>query len=377
MPPDIGDVISPLILALSRVLEGAPVGVAIPDGDRETPEGGPVLCALPVVPGRDSWGEEFSLLLPHALQAATANGRVPVPAPTSGPFLPDAGPMRLYAWPIPLRYGRGVLVVAAGEAGPSSARVESLSAAFAQSLTAGLKAVYQQRRRERASAALLEVASTAGSTLQLEEALSLVTERMANLVGADRCGLWLLEKDEQTLIPAALYGMPADYVANVWSQYRTRLEDEPLSLEAIRTGRPVLVPDAPNDPRTDKASVHFFGDKTILVLPMVAKGQVQGTLFINHIHGHRRYSAGEIETAVAIAGQAAIAVQNARLFREVQEWSGQLERLQAIMSKLSRSRSVSSIASIVADELRHLIGMTTAPCSSWRRIPTSWCPWPW
>lgn len=355
VPPGVSDVVSPLILTLSRVLDGAPVAVAIPEGDQETPEGGPVLCALPVAPGRDSWGEEFALLLPRALQTATANGRVPLPAPTNGQFPPEAGPMHLYAWPIPLRYGRGVLAVAASASGPAPARVESLSAAFAQSLTAGLRAVYQQQRRERASAALLEVASTAGSTLQLEEVLSLVTERTASLVGADRCGLWLLEKDEQTLVPAALYGMPADYVANVWSQYRTRLDNEPLSLEAIRTGSPVLVRDAPNDPRTDKPSVHFFGDKTILVLPMVAKGQVQGTLFINHIHGHRRYSSGEIETAVAIAGQAAIAVQNARLFREVQEWSNQLQRLQAIMSKLSRSRSVLSIASIVADELRHLI----------------------
>ena len=58
---------------------------------------------------------------------------------------------------------------------------------------------------------------------------------------------------------------------------------------------------------------------------------------------------------MAIANQAAIAIQNARLYREVEEWNSQLERLQAIMSKLSRSKSVTSIANIIADELRNLI----------------------
>src|SRR5665647_2322234 len=49
VPPGVFDVVSPLILTLSRVLDGAPVAVAIPEGDQETPEGGPVLCALPAV----------------------------------------------------------------------------------------------------------------------------------------------------------------------------------------------------------------------------------------------------------------------------------------------------------------------------------------
>jgi PAS domain S-box-containing protein len=263
--------------------------------------------------------------------------------------------MQGLAWPIPFDgEDFGALVMMDGSAEGASTVEVALAGGFARAISAGLKVIQGQRRREMASSALLEVVRTAGSTLQLEEVLSLVTENTGRLVGADRCSLWLLDKDGSTLLPSALSGMSAEFV-HQWKQYPLSLESEPLSKEAIQTEKPVLVSDAANDPRTDKDAVRFFGDKTILVLPVIAKGQVQGTLYINHVTYHHRYSKEEIETATAIANQAAIAIQNARLYREVEEWNSQLERLQAIMSKLSRSKSVSSIANIVADELRNLI----------------------
>jgi hypothetical protein len=76
----------------------------------------------------------------------------------------------------------------------------TLAIGFAKALRAGVKVIHSQRRRTRASAALVELARTAGSTLRLEEVLDLVTERTATLVGADRCGLWLFEK-ERAMLP--------------------------------------------------------------------------------------------------------------------------------------------------------------------------------
>jgi PAS domain S-box-containing protein len=283
------------------------------------------------------------------LSLQSAEWSQPVPgAARPVPFDGDDGPALLVV------AGAGLDALADGWPEPAESLIESLAGT--------LRSHHRHWRRHRGAAALLEVARTAGSTLQLEEVLSLVTERTARLVGADRCGLWLLGKDGYTLVPSALYGMSPDYLPT-WKEFRTTLDAEPLSKEAIESARAVLVADAPNDPRTDKAAVHFFGDKTILVLPLMAKGQVQGSLFINHVRSHHRYTASEIETAMAIANQAAIAVQNAKLYRQVEEWGSQLERLQSIMSKLSRSRSVSSIANVIADELRNLIRYDT--CRVW------------
>jgi PAS domain S-box-containing protein len=370
LPEELVGIVSPLFRALAESLRAEAAALALPaglfgssgDGERVS-----VLCALSSDATKRGWGEALArevLAIRHEI--GEKEGSTQFSLQISEWQQPLQGIARAVAYDS--EDGPAVLLLAGadlqagidGWPGPAESLIESLSAI--------LKAVHRHRRRDQGSAALLEVARTAGSTLQLEEVLSLVTERTARLVGADRCGLWLLGRDGYTLVPSALYGMSPDYLPT-WKEFRTTLDAEPLSKEAIESGRPVLVADAPNDARTDKAAVHFFGDKTILVLPLLAKGQVQGSLFINHVRSHHRYRAGEIETAMAIANQAAIAVQNAKLYRQVEEWGGQLERLQAIMSKLSRSRSVSSIASVIADELRNLIRYDT--CRVWVMLEDS------
>ncbi|HEX9015650.1 MAG TPA: GAF domain-containing protein [Chloroflexota bacterium] len=355
VPEDIYNLASPLLLSLSQVLDGAPAALALPYALVEEPfsnREAAVLCALPASHSLD-W-----LMDPFARIALAARSRPLLPEADSAPsqdqsISANGSEVNSFVWPLVVDgEDRGALAVLVD--GALDDRRSAVAGGFAEALVAGFRTVYSQRRRVRAASALVEVARTAGSTLRLEEVLDLVTERTATLVGADRCGLWLVDRDRASLHPSSLYGMPPDFVQK-WKQDGMPLETELLSKEAIETEQPVLVSDAPNDPRTDKEAVRFFGDKTILVLPVVARGQTQGTLFINHVRNYHRYTRGEMETAMAIASQAAIAIQNARLYREVEEWGSQLERLQAIMSKLSRSRSVSSIAGIIADELRNLI----------------------
>ncbi len=174
-----------------------------------------------------------------------------------------------------------------------------------------------RREKEEAeqTAALLDVAQTISSTLELKEVLSQVVERTARMTAADRCSIWLLDEREQTLLPAALYGMEPTFVDD-WKACSLKLEDEPLSREAIATGQPVVVTDAMSDPRTDKAAVSFFGDKSILVLPLISKGNALGTLFLNYVHHHHPFSDRDIGVTMAIAAQAATAIGNARLYEE-------------------------------------------------------------
>src|SRR5215472_4009189 len=167
------------------------------------------------------------------------------------------------------------------------------------------------RLRADESAVLLEIAQAAGSTLNLPEVLERVTEKTASLTGADRCILWLLDVTHDLLLPAALYGMDSTFAAR-WKRSVLAVRDERLSQEAIETGKPVVVVDAATDPRTDKKAVEFFGDKSILVVPIANKGRVIGTLFLNHISRHYQYEPNEITVIQAIASQSAIAIENAQ-----------------------------------------------------------------
>ena len=179
--------------------------------------------------------------------------------------------------------------------------------------------------RRRHDEVLADIARFAGSSLDLEEVLDRIVERAAALTGADRASILLLDRSGRRLVPSALWGMDPAFTAD-WKTRPIRLEDEPLSREALQTGEPVTVTDAPTDPRTDKRSVAFFGDRSILVAPLTRRDRLLGTLFLNHVRQRYAFTREDVETTGVIASQAAIAIDNARLYGATRRLAEQLRR---------------------------------------------------
>jgi len=180
-------------------------------------------------------------------------------------------------------------------------------------------------RHARHDEILAQIARYTGSSLELDEVLERIVQAAAELTGADRASILLLDRSGELLLPSALHGMEPDFVAG-WKRRPIRLADEPLSREVLATGRPVIVEDAPTDPRTDKASVAFFGDRSILVAPLISRGRILGTLFLNHVRERYHFTPEDVATTTAIANQAAIAIDNARLLRDTRRLAEQLRR---------------------------------------------------
>ena len=170
---------------------------------------------------------------------------------------------------------------------------------------------------------LADIARFAGSSLDLEEVLERIVQRAAELTGADRSSIWLLDRTGATLLPSALFGMGAEFTAG-WKTRPLALADEPLSREAVESRAPVVVYDAERDPRTDKASVAFFGDRSILVVPLLRRDRILGTLFLNHVRRRYEFSSADVDTTTAVASQAAIAIDNARLYGDTRQLVAQL-----------------------------------------------------
>ena len=221
-------------------------------------------------------------------------------------------------------------------------------------------ASFPVRLRADESAVLLEIAQAAGSTLELHEVLDRVTEKTAMLTGADRCSLWLLDGTHDRLLPAAFYGIDPSFAAR-WKRKILAIKDERLSQEAISTGQPVVVQDAATDPRTDKGAVDFFGDKSILVVPLANKGRVIGTLFLNHISRPYWYSPQEIAVIQAIASQSAVAIENAQLYDESRrqrlELLASFRRIgDALAAGLDLSDTLRLVVELATEMLRATVG---------------------
>lgn len=197
---------------------------------------------------------------------------------------------------------------------------------------------------------LADLARVAGSSLELEEVLERAVQCAAAATGAGRAGVLLLDPSGLRLLPAALWGMDASFTAQ-WKTRPLRLGDDPLSQEALATGLPVTVPDAAGDLRTVKHPVALYGDRSILVAPLTRRGRRLGALSLSHLYRPGAFSVDDVETTATIAGQVALALENAQLHAHLQE-----EQRRAQQAQQARTDFVS----LVSHELRTPLALVKA-----------------
>ena len=113
--------------------------------------------------------------------------------------------------------------------------------------------------------------------------------------------------------------------------------ESPFS-RAIRTGQPALVPDVPhrsgedgNDPDHVRL-MKMLGCQSLLLIPLVARGQTLGLLTLASRDRSRQYDGADLALAQELAGRAAIALDNARLYRESQNASRTKDEFLAMVS---------------------------------------------
>lgn len=326
----------------------------------------------------------------HDLEADAAEARVAshvlstnaqVLTDARGEPLPHWGPASPapFVVGLPVRYERqmlGVLCVR-GPAGRgfTAAQVALLWVLCSHTAVTleNARLIDEERRRAHQAAALLDAATASGATLKLDDVLYEIVATTARLTGADRSSIFLLDSTGRYLRPAALYNMDESFVQR-WLQHPVKLDDELLSSEAILTGQPVVVNDAERDPRTDKEAVRLFGDRSILVVPMQTKGEVIGTLWVNHVGKHYTFTDDDVKITVAIANQAAMAISNARLYAESQRKGEELakRRLAEVSTILGVSTEIASILhidAVLASVVRNVRNLLQVDACRLYRLP--------
>jgi signal transduction histidine kinase len=108
---------------------------------------------------------------------------------------------------------------------------------------------------------------------------------------------------------------------------------------ALRTGEPELVPQIPDEvfERVARDPEHLallrgLGLRSYLVVPLRARSQVLGVISLVAAESGRRYGPDDLSTAQELADRAALAIDNARLYREAQEAVNVREQLLAVVA---------------------------------------------
>jgi excisionase family DNA binding protein len=246
----------------------------------------------------------------------------------------------------------GVLVIAgAVQLGPDDGR--RLAQAIARTLgvlISGSSAAEQATGRLRRSEALRRVATDLASRLDVGDVVRDMGDHARVLFGADRVGVVLRDVDGRVSTPGAS-GFSEAFMATVRAHETAR----GTGLE-LPPRRPTLLlgPDAPRSTSAIRAAAIQEGVDTLLVAPLVDGRDLHGMLFLGHDRPHR-WRPSDLESAQALAGDAAIAVRSARTFGRMAAWAAQLQSIQRLGARLSGLTGVREIGHAIATELRQLI----------------------
>ncbi|MCX5801124.1 MAG: GAF domain-containing protein [Candidatus Eisenbacteria bacterium] len=213
-------------------------------------------------------------------------------------------------------------------------------------------AVYESMKLRLSEVATLqEIGKGILSTTNLAEVLELIARISAQVIGARGSVLWLYEEAEDKVTPGARFGTGESIVEKGVTEL-----GEKLARWAIAEKAPVLVPDCCSDPRS--AEIEKGLASSVMAVPLVALGNIVGAITVYDKVARSDFDSNmfdrDDENFLAIlADQAAIAVQNARLFEAVKETEKRLRETQALLLRTEKLAALGEMSAKVAHEIRN------------------------
>ena len=152
------------------------------------------------------------------------------------------------------------------------------------------------------------------SNLALHEVFQNILEQMIEFVKAEAGTLWVVDNAHSEIIASAALGPVSNTILNVRMK-----KGEGIVGKVIATGMPELIADVSIHPnwaqRVDNSS--NFTTKSMITVPLVAKGQVLGALQLLNKRDTMFFDEEDIHLATILANQSALALQNSQMYEEI------------------------------------------------------------
>jgi len=180
--------------------------------------------------------------------------------------------------------------------------------------------------------ALAGISQVVNSSLKLDDVLRIVMDTIVRLTGAERGFLMLRDAQGQLTI----------HVARNWEQETLNASESAISRtvvnQVIDEGRPVLTTNAQQDPRFDsQESVITLNLRSILCVPLKVRDELIGVIYADNRVRTGLFTETERNLLAAFANQAAVAIENARLYESIQQTLQEVTELKNLMDDVFAS----------------------------------------
>jgi signal transduction histidine kinase len=198
--------------------------------------------------------------------------------------------------------------------------------------------------------ALVETGIAITSELSLDGVLERIVEAAARVTGAQYAALGVIDPAGSGLERFITYGMTPEV--------ETQIGDPPhgrgILGVLINDARPLRLHDLSQDPRSVGFPPGHPPMHTFLGVPIVLRGIAYGNLYLTE-KDTGDFTDEDEELVTLLAAQAAVAVENARLYESATAWSHQLESLNEVGAALVGELELDPLLDLIVSRLRQLI----------------------
>jgi two-component system, NarL family, sensor histidine kinase DevS len=198
---------------------------------------------------------------------------------------------------------------------------------------------------------LVETGLALSAELTLETLLRRIIETAVDLTGATYGALGVVDQQGTALEQFITVGVDDATRAMIGDLPRGR----GILGVLIREGAPLRLRDLHADPRSVGFPPGHPSMESFLGMPIVLRGNVFGNLYLTEKQGADEFSEADEEIVRLLAAQAAVAIENARLYESTRRWSRQLESLNDVADALAADTEIDAVFELAVSRLRELI----------------------
>ncbi len=171
------------------------------------------------------------------------------------------------------------------------------------------------RKRNEELSRVYEIQKRITQSIDLEKATESIVENAPYITKLQYCMIYLLDPNLRHIVSVKA---PAS-VEKQFGHLQFNLDDLIASKIAIDERKPLFIEHAPDYPDIAQYIVNMLGMRSAVVLPLIARDKVLGVMWLYTTDREVSFDEDDMRSAIALSDQAAVVIDNARIYRELQE----------------------------------------------------------